>query len=194
MRTTSLRLNRKLQGLSHFFGQVGSLKDEPRRGWLLKLGLKNPESVADHSYRLAIMAMVYGDLRGLDTLKMIRLALLHDLPEALTGDVTPLETSRYAIKINEEQKAIEEIFQHLPSDLKKNYSDVWGEWSGKRTSEARLVSQLDKLEMAIQATEYGKRGHSLEKLLEFFSSAEAAVTDKELRNLVRNIRESMLRR
>ena len=150
--------------------------------------------MADHSYRLAIMAMVYGDIRGLDTLKMVRLALLHDLPEAVTGDVTPQETSRYATKMKEEQKAIEEIFQHLPSGLKKNYSNVWEEWSGKRTSEARLVSQLDKLEMAIQATEYGKRGHSLERLLEFFSSTEAAVTDKELRNIIQDIRESMLRR
>ena len=73
------------QNLARFFVRSGRLKAERRRGWVKKLGLNNPESVADHSYRTALMAMVISDSRGLDTVKAVRLALLHDLPEAIVG-------------------------------------------------------------------------------------------------------------
>ncbi len=68
------------QALLKFFSQSGRLKSEKRRGWLMKLGLAHPESVADHTYRTALMALVLSDSRGLDTANAVRLALLHDLP------------------------------------------------------------------------------------------------------------------
>jgi len=60
--------------LTRFFVRAGRLKSEPRRGWVLKLGMEDPESVADHSYRVALMAMVYCDARRLDTEKAMKIS------------------------------------------------------------------------------------------------------------------------
>src|ERR1700693_4435909 len=104
------------QKLLRFFVRSGRLKVERRRGWVKKLGLKNPESVADHSYRTALMAMVISDSRGLDTSKAVRLALLHDLPEAIAGDAMPEERSG-KLKTALETKAMEELLGDLSPDV-----------------------------------------------------------------------------
>ncbi|MGH9918456.1 MAG: HD domain-containing protein, partial [Nitrososphaerales archaeon] len=69
------------RSLLQFFLMSGRLKAEMRRGWVKKLGMGRPESVADHSYRTALITLIYSDSQGLDTAKALRLALLHDLPE-----------------------------------------------------------------------------------------------------------------
>ena len=61
-------------------------------------GLEKPESVADHSFACAILAMCLGDLNGLNTKKLIRLALLHDIHEALIGDYDYFDKQRIGLK------------------------------------------------------------------------------------------------
>jgi len=75
--------------LESFFQKILELKNIPRQGWKDKLDMDDVESVADHSYSTAIMSMVLSDLEGLDTEKIIRMALLHDLAESVIGDITP---------------------------------------------------------------------------------------------------------
>ena len=77
-----------------FFQIVLGLKTIQRKGWKDKLGLKNVESVADHSYSMAIMSMVLSDLLALDTNKILKMALLHDLAESKVGDFIPDEISK----------------------------------------------------------------------------------------------------
>ena len=174
------------QALVKFFSQSGRLKSEKRRGWLMKLGLAHPESVADHSYRTALMALVLSDTRGLDTAKAVRLALLHDLPEALVGDAMPEERSG-ASKAAVETKAMEEILKGLPPKLRLLYRDAWLEFLGAKTEEARLVRQLDKLEMAMQAWEYAKGQSDPTSAREFSATARKYVTDGGLLALLRRM-------
>ena len=68
-----------LQNLVKFFGIAGKLKRIPRSGWV-EVGVQQPESVADHTFRTSILCMIYSDLEGLDELKLLRMALIHDLP------------------------------------------------------------------------------------------------------------------
>ena len=75
-------------GLIEFISEVGRLKRLPRTGWV-ESGVPDPESVADHSFRVALLTLVLADLKGLDALKAVRMALIHDLGEAETGDLTP---------------------------------------------------------------------------------------------------------
>jgi putative hydrolase of HD superfamily len=70
--------------LFDFFNIVAELKKIPRKGWKEKLGLENPESVADHSYLTAVMSMIISDLNGLNTQKVLKMSLLHDLAESIT--------------------------------------------------------------------------------------------------------------
>ena len=80
--------------LLNFFQKVLDLKNIPRQGWKDKLQTDNVESVAEHTYSTAIMSMIYSDLHELDTEKIIKMALLHDLSESIIGDLTPDEISK----------------------------------------------------------------------------------------------------
>jgi len=165
-----------------FFTTAGRLKGELRRGWVLKLGMGNPESVADHTYRTALMAMVYSDLRGLDTGRVLKMALLHDLPEALVGDSVPGERTRRQ-KLALESGAMRKILGRLPPRQRKEYWAIWIEFSRGESEEARLVRQVDKLEMAVQASEYSaaRGGPPAE---EFMETARAGVRDDDLLELL----------
>jgi len=72
-----------------FFKNALNLKNISRQGWIDKLSIKDPESVADHSYSMAIMAMVISDLENYDSEKILKMVLLHDLAESKIGDFTP---------------------------------------------------------------------------------------------------------
>ena len=174
------------RSLLQFFIMSGRLKAELRRGWVQKLGMEHPESVADHSFRTALLAMVISDLRGLDTGKAMRLALLHDVPEAIVGDATPEERSGPR-KTAAETKAMEEILSELPKEIRAIYSSAWREYVEGKSEEARLVRQLDKIEMAIQAWEYanGLGDPSLAK--EFWASARSRVSDEALLELLEQV-------
>jgi len=80
--------------LLNFFQKVLALKNVPRQGWKDKLQIDDVESVAEHTYSAAIMSMIYSDLHGFDTEKIIKMALLHDLSESITGDLTPNKISK----------------------------------------------------------------------------------------------------
>ncbi|MDH5624081.1 MAG: HD domain-containing protein, partial [Candidatus Bathyarchaeota archaeon] len=80
--------NSSLHNLVEFLETAGRLKRTPRAGWV-DAGIQQPESVADHTFRTSIVCMIYADMEGLDQLKLLRMALIHDLPEAITGDLTP---------------------------------------------------------------------------------------------------------
>ena len=161
-----------------FFGRVGGLKSEPRKGWVMKLKMKHPESVADHSYRVALMGMVYSDSRGLDTEKVVKMALLHDLPEVIVGDSIPGERAP-AKKRLLESAAMDEILSDVNPNLARRYRAIWEEYEEQVSPEARLVSQLDKVEMVFQASEYKKQDPRRE-VGEFVRSARTRVDDPEL--------------
>jgi putative hydrolase of HD superfamily len=174
------------QKLVRFFVRSGRLKAERRRGWVKKLGLTNPESVADHSYRTALMSMVISDSRKLDTEKVMRLALLHDLPEAFVGDAMPEERSGKR-KIVVETKAMEELLNDLPPGVRALYREAWQEFVIGESEESRLVRQLDKLEMAIQAWEYVQESGDPASAREFLATAKEHVGDEVLVELLRQV-------
>lgn len=174
------------RSLLQFFLMSGRLKTEMRRGWVKKLGMTRPESVADHSYRTALIAMFFSDSLGLDTGKAMRLALLHDLPEALVGDAMPEERSGKR-KVDLETKAMEEMLSELPKGLAALYRAAWTEFIEAKSREARLVHQVDKLEMAIQAWEYANESGNPSLAREFWASAREHIKDHELLELLSQV-------
>ena len=172
-----------------FWEFARKLKTEPRKGWAKKLGLQRPESVADHSFALALLCLFEGQRRGYNVDKMIKLAVLHDLEEAITGDLTPEEKKAKGKLAVESQRnsAREQLLRYLLGKDKKAYNELWSELDKSKTREARLVHDLDKLEMALQANAYSKNGVGIDKLQEFHESAKNAIKDPQLRKLLREI-------
>ena len=167
--------------IEDFLKAAIKLKTVQRQGWINKLGMASPESVADHCYSMAVMAMVFSDLKKLDTQKIIKMTLLHDLAESMTGDLTPDDMAK-SKKEKMENRAMKKILANLPKPLRTDYEKIWAEYQQNHTSEARLLHQIDKLEMAMQAEQY-KKEHSKKQLEPFFDSAKKEITDPELKKL-----------
>ena len=169
--------------LLDFFYLVSELKKTPRSGWKNKIGVIHPESVADHSYGTAMMAMVLSDLRTMDTEKILRMALLHDLAESITGDFMPDEISKETKRLAEDD-AMKEILSKLPEKIATEYDMIWKEYCKSDTKESILLHEIDKLEMAIQAARYSSEGFSNEKLGLFMDSARKDIKSKELLDIL----------
>lgn len=172
--------------LFDFFYTILELKKTPRKGWKEKVGIDKPESVADHSYGTAIMAMIFSDIEKTDTEKMLKMALLHDLAESITGDFTPNEISKENKKIVENE-VMRDILSKLPSNIAEPYRKTWQEFQEGKTKESLLMHDIDRLEMAIQAAKYYSEGYSKEKLQEFIESAKKEIKSNDLLNLLDTI-------
>jgi putative hydrolase of HD superfamily len=174
--------------ITDFFKTAANLKKVDRQGWIDKLSIDNPESVADHSYSMAIMGMVLSDLENHNSEKILKMILLHDLAESEIGDYTPGQIS--TVKKNElENNAISKILENLPESVKSQYHGIWKEYQENKTPESILVHQIDKLEMGLQAKLYEKEGYSKEKLQSFIESAEQEITNPTLKELFTKIIE-----
>jgi 5'-deoxynucleotidase YfbR-like HD superfamily hydrolase len=132
---------------------VGKLKNLKRSGWL-RMHIPHPESVAEHSFRLALLAMILATKVGADSNKAVKMALIHDLGEAIIGDIVAIRgktlLSNLSEKRKKERKAIESILSLVDA---QEYVALYNEFENNKTKEAKLVKQLDKLEMGIQAFE-----------------------------------------
>lgn len=175
-----------------FFKTVGKSKRIPRSGWVRE-NVNDPESVAEHSFRVGVLAMVLSDKFGhkLDKYKLIRMALLHDLAETMTGDVVVerggiIDILKRDKKEQKEREGIRKIFSKIGLD--KEYLEIFDEMTVRSTLEAKTFKQLDKLEMAIQALEYEEeQGKNLE---EFFADASLNVRDKIIEDIFDTIIKS----
>ncbi len=172
--------------LFDFFYLTTELKRVPRKGWKSKVGIEHPESVADHTYGTALMAMVFSDAHNLDTEKILKMALLHDLAESITGDYMPEEISKEN-KETAENEAIKEILAKLPNSIACKYENIWNEYTQAKTKESVLLHEIDKFEMAIQAVKYSSEGFSNEKLAMFIDSAKNGIKSKELLDILDTI-------
>ena len=177
-----------LPGFLDFLREAGRLKKERRRGWVVKVKVTDAESVADHSWRTALMALILGGSRGLDTQRMTAMALIHDLSEAVTGDLTPEDEQDPRRKRELADEAFQRLLSLLPASMRSNLALLWQEYQQSTTEEAQLVRELDKVEMALQAEEYGREGYNKAALAEFLSHSERSVRDRELIQLLHVLR------
>ncbi|KAF8042027.1 hypothetical protein BT93_A0586 [Corymbia citriodora subsp. variegata] len=93
------------------------LKTTKRKGWINQ-GIDGPESIADHMYRMALMALIADDLPGLDRERCIKIAIVHDIAEAIVGDITPADGVPKAEKSRREQAALDEMCQVLGGGMR----------------------------------------------------------------------------
>ena len=129
-----------------------ALKDAKRAGWV-KENIPDPESVADHSFGTALLIILYFSIFNtpLNREKCLMFALLHDLPEAMTGDIAIGQGIEKTEKIRREKEAIKVLAQTLDSE---EISNLWNEYESQESEEARLVKDFNKIENVIQERYY----------------------------------------
>lgn len=172
--------------LTEFFREAAKLKEVRRSGWISKLAVSDGESVADHSYSVAVIGMVLSDVAGLDSNKVIKMSLLHDLAESRIGDLVPGEILGDE-KARIEDEAFADIISTLPARLQSEYHAIWNEYCASDTPEAILVHQVDRLEMALQASTYAENGRTERGIEEFIESAYTVITDPIAKEIITDL-------
>ncbi|GAF66925.1 putative hydrolase [Bacillus sp. TS-2] len=132
------------------------LKYEMRHSWLSN---GRQESVAEHTWRVSLMAILIEPYleEKLDTTKLLKMIIIHDLVEAEAGDIPAFDTmddlNTKGQKAKNEIKAIEKIRDTLSNEIGEELYDLWFEFEHKETYEAKVANALDKLEAQIQHNE-----------------------------------------
>ncbi len=147
-------LNNREEKILQWVVEAGLLKRVKRTGWWCS-GIKDPESVAEHSHRMSLLAFYIAGEEGGDPYKAASLGLFHDLPEARIGDAHAV-VKRYWKNISaDEQRARDEQNATLPEGRGRiRIEELGREWVTGRTLEAQSARDADYLECAIQALEY----------------------------------------
>lgn len=146
-------MDKTMQNFFKFLKNVEKLKQEVRHSWT---GNKNrQESVAEHSWLMSLMVIIFVSKlksKKVDTLKALKMAIIHDLAEALTGDIPAQEISkRKEDKTKNEIKAIKKILKDLPfKDVRRELRNLWEEYEKGESNESKLVRMIDKTEVLVQ--------------------------------------------
>lgn len=145
-----------LAGMAAFLFEMGTMKHIPRAGWLL-LGIPLPETIAEHSFRVAMTGLVLAALDGADVGRTTALCLMHDAHETRIGDVPSV--GRAYVKTADPETVTAHQSAAMPDHVAKVVQDLTAEYEANETAEARLAHDADKIETLLQAIEYAGRGH-----------------------------------
>ncbi len=163
-----------------FLIEVNKLKEMPRTGWVL-MGVRNPESIADHTFRVTTIAWLMAEKANLNIERAIKIALFHDLAEVYAGDSTPFsyykglsrkkkkdekllmrwvrlskkeKEKRAKTKFSREKKAMLKLIGSFETRLKNEIYSHWYDYEKRMSKEAKFVKQLDRIETLLQSIEY----------------------------------------
>ena len=161
-----------------FAETIGKLKRIKRSGWV-RIGVPDPESVADHIFRLSNLVLVTAHELNINQEKIVRMALVHDLGESITGDIVVDRGGKTVGSLEEkhlkERQSIESILGGLKDG--QELISLWDEFEHQETRESVILKQLDRLEMVMTALEYEKDINNSKKLDEFWESARKIIRE-----------------
>ena len=139
---------RRLTGIISFVQAAEQLKDTLRSG---RTAQGRPESTAEHSWRLCLMVMMFErELAGYDLLRLLKLCLVHDLGEAIHGDIPAVEQHNDPDRPARERADLVTLCAPLPADLRNALVELWDDYASARSEEAVLAKGFDKLETMLQ--------------------------------------------
>ena len=169
-----------MRNIINFLIEISKLKETPRTGWVL-MKVKNPETIAEHIFRVALTGWLLGKKKNLNIKKIIKLALSHDLPEVYAGDVTPFfywdildrekkeeeeillkgvrlskkeKEERGKIKSEKERKSLLKLIKYLQPELGREIFSSWLDYEKRITKEGKFLKQVDRIETLLQSVEY----------------------------------------
>jgi putative hydrolases of HD superfamily len=144
----------ELAGVLDFLRAAERLKSTTRTGYT---STGEQESVAEHTWRLCLMALVMRPaFPGVDFAKLVKICIIHDLGEAIHGDVSAPEQARRASlgvstgKSADERRDLLELLAPLPGALRDEITTLWDEYEAAESPEAKVAKGLDKLETIMQ--------------------------------------------
>lgn len=136
-----------IAGLLEFLRSAERLKNVTRTSWSSE---GRRESVAEHTWRLCLMAVVLGrEFEGVDTARLMKMCVIHDLGEAIGGDISATLQPPEG-KAAQERADLLELLKPLPESARAEILELWDEYEAAASPEARIAKALDKLETIMQ--------------------------------------------
>lgn len=182
--------SKKAVSYLNFFKTVGKSKRLLRTGWIREK-VRDPESVAEHSFRVGVLAMLLADELDVNKEKLMKMALIHDLSMNATGDKVWIRWGVVDIKAKEEKeekeiRGIVNLFHQMKQG--DEFIKIFEELLGRSSKESKIFWQLDKLEMSMQALEYEEEQNK--NLEEFFVTADLYIKEPLIADIFKEILKS----
>ncbi len=169
----------------HLAFQVGLSKRLKRAGWV-KRKVKNPESVAEHCFRVTVLCMALAPSLEVDKEKLTKMAVIHDLGETATGDIVVESWKKiFFDKRKKKEKMEREAIRQILYGYGEDYSKLFQEMIQRKTKEALIFWEIDLLERTIQAYEYEKEQGI--DMTEFFVSANYHIKNPLLKKTLKDL-------
>lgn len=141
----------QLKGILDFLRGAEQLKDTLRSS---RTSMGRHESTAEHTWRLCLMIMLFEKTYPeIDTLRLMKMAIIHDLGEAISGDIAAVDQIEGIDKGVEERKDLLLLMAPLPEDLQREILTLWDEYENASSKEALLAKAFDKIETLLQHTQ-----------------------------------------
>jgi putative hydrolases of HD superfamily len=144
---TNDRLTKQIE----FISEIDKLKQVYRQTMLMDGTRK--ENDAEHSWHLSVMSILlseYASEKNIDTFRVIKMLLIHDIVEIDAGDTYCYDQRPYKEKLIREHEAADRLFNILPEDQQEDFRNLWEEFEERRTPEARFAAALDRLQPILQ--------------------------------------------
>jgi len=139
-----------------FLHMIERLKTTPRTGWVNRDIIK-PESIADHMYRMSVISMLCPD-PAINRDKCVKMAIVHDMAEAIVGDITPSDPissiEKHKMERNAMQFMMDDLLQTSCPNAAKEIMTLWQEYEDGSSIDAKFVKDVDKFELLMQIVEY----------------------------------------
>jgi putative hydrolase of HD superfamily len=138
----------EIEGVLDFLRAAEALKNTHRSAWTSG---GQPESVAEHTWRLCLMALVLRDgFPEVDFARLVQICIIHDLGEAIGGDIPAIHQVPGESKAAQERADLLKLLEPLPERLRERITALWDEYEAAASPEAKLAKALDKLETILQ--------------------------------------------
>jgi putative hydrolase of HD superfamily len=140
--------NTELAGIIEFLRAAEQLKNTTRTSWT---STGNQETVAAHTWRLCLMSLLFApDFPDVDVAKLLKICIIHDLGEAVGGDISAVLQEGQPPKAEQERADLLQLLTPLPEPLRNQITALWDEYEAARSPEAQLAKAFDKLETIMQ--------------------------------------------
>ena len=186
----------QLRNLLTFILKVSELTRLKRTGWV-RMGIRNPETVAGHMFRMAVMAMLFEPDKHDEAIlngSAVIISLVHDIAECIIGDIIPSDPISPEEKHVMETDAMKTLVKNLPTGrMSLEFFNAFERYETQHVDdpEAKLTKDFDKFDMIMQAHEYEQRGKKGLFLEQFFTSTQNVFTHpivKEWDTYLRDLR------
>jgi putative hydrolase of HD superfamily len=199
-----------MSNLLNFFIEIGKLKRKNRKGMMF-YGIKDPETTAEHTFRMTIVAWFLGTMENMNIEKVIKTSLVHDLCEVYAGDITPydgllpkdekekydfvrkwphlsqeIKKKRHKEKQEKERRSLEKLVKNLEPKVKKEILNLWWDLEIGKTKEARFARQIDRAENLIEAFDCWQRDKNF-PTKPWWQHADEAIDDELVQKFLKEI-------